>query len=117
MTTPPHRFGAHEGCGLSNSQFFQLTERFLKRGRLHMIGVAAERIIFPGGVDGVRNGLATAAQVAHPNVANSGLSESGVHDFLVEVWITVRAWKCADVDKRSDTIGLEQIQKDRPIQR
>lgn len=71
VTAPRNGFGAHDG-GLGNcGEFEKFDEGGVKRRRLHVVGVAAEGVVIPGGVWRILARFAQAAQFWNVDVLNA----------------------------------------------
>src|SRR5437660_1352592 len=74
MAAPPHCFRAHHGgrtgpvCNLQQS-----LDAILKSRRLHVIGIAAKRVIPPRGISRVRTRFASPAQLREVLVIDTTL--------------------------------------------
>ena len=63
MAAPGHGLGAHHREPPPLLRRHQLLERRRELGRLHVVGVAAEGLVAPGGVGRIRAWLAQSAQL------------------------------------------------------
>jgi hypothetical protein len=72
MTSPRHRFGAHDGDLLLLCQANQFLEILLEFWRLHVIRVAAKGSIAPTGIERIAFGMTQATQTRQVNVGEAG---------------------------------------------
>src|SRR6478735_6931620 len=126
MAPPPDCFCAHDrgrtrsdgfpavmfyfgGCPRRRSltcNVEQSLDSFLELLRLHVIGIAAERRIAPRSVARVWLGFPFAAQLRKMFVTDSVCVQRFRQSVLVELRITLRAWKRAHVSQYLDLVCL-----------
>jgi len=114
VAAPRNRLGAQHGRGPRAADLEQPRQGSLKRRRLHMVGVPAERGAPPRGIDGVRPGDTTPAQVGGVLVADSGGGERGRQGVPGELRVAARRGIPADIDDVRNPVGREQPEEVRP---
>ena len=86
VTLPPLRFGAHHRCGARSRERQERSRRTSRNGwRGHVIGIAAEGLDPPGGVDRVRSRPAPAAKIREMLIRNAGALEQRRQGFTRKV--------------------------------
>lgn len=76
----------------------KLVQGFLKLGRLHVVGKAAEAGISPRSVDRIRTRVPETAKSRHMLVTNPRFPERTRQPALIELRIVSRAWDRPNID-------------------
>jgi len=108
VAAPGDGFGAHDGEAAGACKLDEFQEIAFEVGGLHVVGIAAEAKIAPGGVGGIFARVAETAESGHVEVFDTGIGEGLWKILLIELGVMPRFRDGADVDEEVDAVGLEE---------
>ena len=108
VTAPGDGFGAHDRGGAAARFFYKDGQAFFELGRFHVVGVAAEGQIAPGGVGRILAGVAQASEVGQVQVLYVSRAERVREGVAVELGIMARSGNSPDVDEQLDSVGFQE---------
>ena len=108
VTLPPHGFRAHHRHSSTVTKRQQLVNRCGELRRLHVIGIAAERLVLPGAVCGIGAWLSEAAEILEMPVLNAFSGETSRQSIAAEMRMPARLWNRADVGQPIDLLRAQQ---------
>ncbi len=119
MTAPPDRLAAHDRRLPDRRLGQQALDAGAEVLRLHVVGVAAERVVAQRGVAGVGLCPPAAAELPLPRVLEPALGQPGLQRLAVELRVVPAARVRPHVDDLFDTGRLEQrrelVLRQRPV--
>src|SRR5581483_8647742 len=92
-------------------QYDQLLDGVRELPGLHVIGVAAKRIVLPRGVNRVLPRMPQAAERGHVAIANSVFRQRARQLFAIELRISPRARNGANIHQQRDAMSLQNAQE------
>jgi hypothetical protein len=111
MTSPRDRFGTHHGEPVGFCELDEVVEVVCKCRRLHVVGIAPERVVAPSGVQRIGKRPAQPPEPRHRQVTNADLLQRFRERRLVELRIAPRTRDRPHIDNARDLVGLEQAKK------
>src|SRR5207247_10006833 len=102
MTAPPEGLGAHDCSASLLREFQQAIDAGLKFAGHHVIGVAAEGFIAPGGIRRIRPRPAPATQFRKVDIRYACLREGLSKIFLSKLGVAACAGKLPDIGEGFD---------------
>ena len=107
MAAPGNGFGAHQRGGSFRGEFDGALKPGFKFRRLHVIGIAAKAGVAPAEIDGVRAGVAQAAQAFQMAIADACGVQARGQRIGIELRIVAGFRDGANVDDAARCRGRE----------
>src|SRR5260370_28859595 len=109
MTAPPDRLGAHDRCAARACRIQQTRHALTKSFALHIVGIAAKRLVAPCHVSRIRFCASTATKFGKMMVLDSDGEKRCKQVLLVELRMTMRTRNAADVGEKFDLKGVQRL--------
>ena len=108
MTSPRHRFRAHDRRALEAGEAQQVFHRAREPGGLHIVGVRPESLVSPLNVAGILFRRSPPAQLGCVRVRDAGGSQGFLQVGSIEVRVAPRCGKGAHIDKMCHAFPFQQ---------
>src|SRR5581483_8347536 len=109
VAPPGHGLGAHDRGAPPPGELNEFVDRGRELWRLHVVGIAAEAVVAPRAVDGIRARPAQAAELGRVQVLDAGLAHRDLEGRLGEVRHAPRSGRGADVDEGAHVVAPQQL--------
>jgi hypothetical protein len=111
VAAPWHRFGAHNRGALRGGNINQFAQALTELRSLHVIGVAPETRILPGGVDRILPRVPQATESGHMRIPDMSAAQRSRELLSVVLRVPARPGNRADVDELLDMVRHQHLDK------